>query len=108
MLSVKREHLFSLLSAMQFLRSDGSNLGGNGGNNVGKRVGINVGNNVGINLLVVYTFVLVFIMFTYSCKVLPAFRACLKCLCKRRRQVTRRSVFFRLLHINFCALIEGG
>ena len=25
---------FSLLSAMQFLRSDGGNLGGNGGNNV--------------------------------------------------------------------------
>ena len=36
MLSVKREHRFSLLSAMQFLRSDGGNLGGNGGNNVGK------------------------------------------------------------------------
>ena len=30
MLSVKREHRFSLLSAMQFLRSDGGNLGGNG------------------------------------------------------------------------------
>ena len=29
MLSVKREHRFSLLSAMQFLRSDGGNLGGN-------------------------------------------------------------------------------
>ena len=34
MLSVKWEHPFSLLSAMQFLRSDGGNLGGNGGNNV--------------------------------------------------------------------------
>jgi len=35
MLSVKREHRFSLLSAMHYLRSDG----GNGGNHVDKNVG---------------------------------------------------------------------
>ena len=38
MLSVKREHLFSLLSAMHYLRSDGGNIGGNGGNLIDKNV----------------------------------------------------------------------
>ena len=43
MLSAKREHHFSLLSAMQLLRGDGGNLGGNGGNFGDKNVGVNVG-----------------------------------------------------------------
>ena len=48
MLSVKWEHLFSLVTAMQFL-SGGGNRGGNGGNRGDNRVGNNVGNeNVSI------------------------------------------------------------
>ena len=82
---------------MQFLRSDGGNLGGNGGNNV---VDAN-----SIYLMLTLTFI-IFVSVVVKCY-LP-FTLNVMRFFSVEGKYFRRSVFFRLLHINFCVLREDG